>query len=189
MTCIVALKVDGGVLMGADSAGVSGWGLNVRKDPKIYEVGEFIFGFTSSFRMGQILGYKFNPPSHKENMTNFEYMVSLFVDELRTCLKEHGYSRNNNGEDQGGTFLVGYRGDIFCLQDDYQVAEIAHPYHAVGCGQDIALGSLWSTEYVEISDTERVEMALQAAETFSAGVRGPFIIKFKENPCNETINN
>lgn len=40
MTCVVALKLDDGrVLMGADSAGVSGLSLEIRSDPKIYRVG------------------------------------------------------------------------------------------------------------------------------------------------------
>ncbi len=54
MTCIAAVAHEGNVWMGADSAGVSGLALAVRRDPKIYRVGDFLFGFTSSFRMGQL---------------------------------------------------------------------------------------------------------------------------------------
>lgn len=52
MTCVVALKHDGRVYMGADSAGVGGYSLQIRNDPKIYRVKDLLFGFTTSFRMG-----------------------------------------------------------------------------------------------------------------------------------------
>ena len=59
MTIIVGLVTKAGVLMGADSAGVCGYELTIRKDKKIYQVDDFLFGYTTSFRMGQLLGYSF----------------------------------------------------------------------------------------------------------------------------------
>lgn len=52
MTCIVGIVDNGKVYMGADSLGVGGLSKRVRKDPKLFRVGEFVFGYTSSFRMG-----------------------------------------------------------------------------------------------------------------------------------------
>ena len=43
MTCIAAVAHEGNVWMGADSAGVAGLALAVRRDPKIYRVGDFLF--------------------------------------------------------------------------------------------------------------------------------------------------
>lgn len=56
-------------------------------------------------------------------------------------------------------------------------------YDAVGCGQDIALGSLYATKKLDdFSDPEAaVETALEAAEGYSAGVRRPFKILFLEH--------
>lgn len=179
MTCIVAISDGNTVWMGADSAGSNGYTLQIRKDPKIYEVGEFLFGFTSSFRMGQILGHKFNPPSHPEEMSNYGYMVGLFIDALRGTLKDLGYARNISGEDHGGVFLVGYRGDIFRIESDYQVAQSIHSYNSVGCGEDIAFGALYALNNIEIKPSKKLKLALSAAESFSAGVRGPFSIVFK----------
>ena len=62
MTCIVGLEHKGKVYIGGDSAGVAGYSLSVRADQKVFINGNFIFGFTSSFRMGQILRFGFNPP-------------------------------------------------------------------------------------------------------------------------------
>lgn len=45
---------------------------------------------------------------------------------------------------------------------------------AVGCGDQIARGALYGTQMQP--PKERIRIALEAAERFSAGVRGPFII-------------
>lgn len=174
MTCIVAVAKNGNVWMGADSAGVGGLSLRMRNDPKIYRVGKFLFGFTSSFRMGQLLGYKFNPPE-QVSMSVEQYMATVFIDELRKTLKDGGFSKTDNGVESGGTFLVGYRGRIFKVYDDFQVAEAIEPYDACGCGEDIAFGALFASR--DMSPGDRVHLALEAAERFSAGVRSPFICR------------
>ena len=175
MTCIVAIAEAGNIWMGADSAGVVGYSLSARRDPKIYRVGDFLFGFTSSFRMGQLLGYKFSPPQHHREWDVERYMVTVFVDELRSTLKSGGYARTHDGEEEAGQFLVGYQGRIFRIDSDYQVGENIEPYNAVGCGAALALGALHATRGK--TPDERISAALEAAEAFNAGVRRPFIIK------------
>lgn len=173
MSCIVAIIEDGSVVMGADSAGVAGLFVSVRKDPKIFRVGEFLIGYTSSFRMGQILGYSLVPPEHPADMDTARYMATLFVDAVRAALSAGGFARKENETEAGGEFLIGYRGRIFHIHDDYQVGEAVLPYDAVGCGSEIALGSMYSTVgYAE----HRVRKALEAAQEFSGGVRAPFLI-------------
>ena len=60
MTCIVGLVDNGKIYMGGDSAGVSNLDIRIRADQKVFKTGEFIMGFTSSFRMGDLLKYDFN---------------------------------------------------------------------------------------------------------------------------------
>lgn len=177
MTCIVALKADGTVYMGADSAGVAGTSLTQRADPKIYSVGTMVIGFTSSFRMGQLLGYKLKVPDHDPRMPAEKYMATEFIDACRTCLKEGGFAEKEKEAELGGTFLVAYKGRIFRIASDYQVGESVHPFESVGCGFDLALGALFATQDSALTPIERVTMALRAAETFSAGVRSPFIVE------------
>ena len=62
MTCIAAITEKGKVYMGGDSAGVSGYDITIRADEKVFKNGQCVFGFTSSFRMGQLLCYKFKVP-------------------------------------------------------------------------------------------------------------------------------
>jgi hypothetical protein len=176
VTCIVAIAEGGNVWMGADSAGVAGLALSVRRDPKIYRVGDFLFGFTSSFRMGQLLGYKFTPPQHHSEWDIERYMITVFIDALRDTLKAGGYASTDNGAEVAGEFLVGYRGRIFRVCSDYQVGENVEQFDSVGCGAETALGALYATKGGKPID--RLACALEAAEAFSAGVRRPFLVEF-----------
>ena len=175
MTCIVGLIDGRRVWMGGDSAGVSGMDITVRADPKVFHNGDFLIGFTSSFRMGQLLAFRLHPPKRPEGMDVFRYMVTDFVDEVRNCLKEGGYAQRNNEAEQGGSFLVAYQGRLFSIQSDYQVCETNRGFHAIGCGADYALGSLASTAGQPAE--QRVRRSLECAELLNGGVRAPFRIE------------
>ncbi len=175
MTCIVALKHEGRIYMGADSAGVGGLSLRVRSDPKIYQVGEFLIGFTSSFRMGQLLGHKLSVTKQHPETEDYTFMCTTFIEAVRSTLKDGGYAYKKDEQELAGTFICGYKGNLYQIESDYQVGTFAVDYTACGCGEDIALGSLFSTEGDHPED--RIRTALSAAEMFSAGVRAPFLIK------------
>lgn len=174
MTCIVGLVDKGAVYIGGDSAGVAGYSLSVRADAKVWASGGMVFGFTSSFRMGQLLRYKLSPPARLVDQGTDEYLAGPWIDAVRDCLKAGGYASTDDGQEVGGQFLVGYEGRLFEISSDYQVGEPIDPYAAVGCGHDLAKGSLFSTEG---DPTDRVLLALEAAERFSAGVRAPFVVE------------
>jgi ATP-dependent protease HslVU (ClpYQ) peptidase subunit len=184
MTCIVGLidKKTKTVYIGGDSAGVGGFHIRSRKDPKVFIRGPFIMGFTSSFRMGQILmaDERFKVRVQRETETDYEYMVSAFVPSIQDLFDKGGYLEEKNKTKTGGTFLVGYKGNLYCIEDDFQVAEHHDDFNACGCGEYYALGSLFSTKKTKLTPAERVYDALESAEYFSAGVRRPFnILKSK----------
>jgi hypothetical protein len=173
MTCIVGLVHSGAVWMGADSAGVDGrLGMVLRKDPKVFINGPFLMGFTTSFRMGQLLAHSLNAPKRHPDQDVYSFMVKDFVNAVRDCLKSGGFATVSNGVETGGTFLVGYEGRLFRIEGDFQVGEPARDYDACGCGEDLALGSLFAT--TELPPKQRVTHALMAAAAFSAGVSAPF---------------
>lgn len=171
MTAIAGLIHNGRVHLGADSAGVAGWSLTVRADEKIFSSGPYVMGFTDSFRMGQLLRYSLTPPPPEDDLHRF--MATAFVDAVRECLKGGGWASRYNEQEQGGLFLVGVRGRLFHVGSDYQVGEAADGFAAVGCGFELCLGALHATRY-DPSPRQRLRAALEAAERFNAGVRGPF---------------
>ncbi|QJE74527.1 hypothetical protein HHL28_16940 [Aerophototrophica crusticola] len=175
MTCIVGLVDNGTVWLGGDSAGVAGLDISLRSDPKVFRNGNFLIGFTSSFRMGQLLRFRLAPPPRRPDQDLFRYMVCDFVEAVRVCLKDGGFAHRSNDVETGGFFLVGTEGRLFSIQDDYQVSEFNRGYHAIGCGAAYAMGSLYTTKG---EDPEgRVRKALETAEHFSGGVRAPFRIE------------
>jgi ATP-dependent protease HslVU (ClpYQ) peptidase subunit len=177
VTCVVALKDAGAVWMGADSAGASGHFHATRADPKIYRVGTMVIGFTSSFRMGQLLGHRLVLPTHHPDIPVERWMSTEFIDAVRECLKAGGWAEKDKDKEAGGHFLAVYRGRIFELWDDYQVAERVEPYNAVGSGFDLPLGSLYTSEGLIAEPRDRVLKALEAASRFCTTVRAPFLIE------------
>lgn len=178
MTAIAGLIHKGKVYIGGDAAGVEAYSLQRRKDPKVFVVRDFVIGYTSSFRMGQLLRFHLNPAKPTEKQDPFEYMVCSFVPAVRTTLKDNGYLRVDSNVETGGTFMVGWRGELYCIYSDLQVAQVQEPYAACGCGEGSVLGSLHATTTIRsaIAPKRRIELALQAAEAFSAAVRGPFTV-------------
>lgn len=173
MTCIVGIRDKGTVIIGGDSAGVSGYSIAVRADRKVFSNGPYVMGFTTSFRMGQLLHRAFDPPAPPRGNPE-GFMVTTFVDAVRNCLKEGGYAEKSNEVESGGTFLVGVRGHLFEIGHDYQVGVPADGYTAIGCGDDLALGAFYATRASDLSAVERCTAALRSAEHHSAGVVGPF---------------
>lgn len=176
MTCIVGLLSGNDIYMGGDSAGVAGYELRLRRDEKVFLKKGMIFGFTSSFRMGQLLRYKLNIPEYYPQVDLYEYMVDSFTDAVRKCFKDGGYMAIDKCVEEGGHFLVGFQKRLFHINGDLQVAESAYPFMSVGCGEEYALGSLSTSGSVDIEPIERVRKALEVSEQFSVGVRAPFTI-------------
>jgi hypothetical protein len=163
--------------MGGDSAGVEeeGLSIDIGKDKKVFIKGSFIIGFTTSFRMGQLLQYSLEVPEKIGRMSDERYMNTVFVDCVRSCFRVGGFLTSENGSEVGGNFLVGYNKRVYEIEPDFHVRIPSNGYYACGCGRDLCLGSLFSTKGKRPQD--RIKMALNAAARFSAGVRGPFTIK------------
>ncbi len=144
----------------------------------MFKNGEAVFGFTGSFRMGQLLRHNLKLPDISVSLDTWAY--TTFVDALREVLKAGGFaSVSNNVESIEGNFLLGLRGRLFKVECDFQVGECNESWMAVGSGDEVALGSLWTSGQnpALLGDPEaRLRLALQSAENYCTGVRGPFQI-------------
>jgi ATP-dependent protease HslVU (ClpYQ) peptidase subunit len=175
MTCIVACVENGAVHMAADS-GASAWGYTdcqVRRDPKVFKLGEAVIGFTSSWRMGQILRYDFKLPDIPEHCDLHEYMVRIFVPKLREVAKAAGGLTTKEGVEQLGRFLFGLRGRLFYVDIDFQVGEMLTDYLSVGSGAEVAHGALFATKGLPAQ--QRLTTALAAATEHCVAIREPYI--------------
>ena len=176
MTCIVGLVENNNVWLGGDSAGVSGYALTQRSDTKVFKKDDFIFGFTSSFRMGQLIRYKLKIPEITKKQTVEDYLHTTFIDAIIECFTSNKYATIHNNGVSGGIFLFGFKDKLYFVDNDFHIGESIHNFDAVGCGKDLALGCLHGIVATQMSPELQIEKALSAAETFSAGVRKPFTI-------------
>ena len=180
MTCIVGYSLKGKVYIGGDSASVNvnTYGLTVRRDPKVFQNGVCIMGFTTSWRMGDLLRHALVVPERHPDEDIDKWMRTTFINAVRDCLKSGGYAEKEKEKEAGGSFLVGYAGRLFAVYDDYQVEESVDPYNAVGCGSDYAKGAMAAMIQLEsVGDPEQmIRVALGIVERNCAGVRAPFTV-------------
>ena len=188
MTCIVGFidKKKNKVVMGADSVGIAGLEVTLRKDKKVFKNGDFVIGGTSSFRMIQLLRFSFRPPEiHDKEI--YEYMCTDFINAVRKCFEEGGcLQKFSDGDEKGGVFLVAYKDRLFKIDNDFQVAEASQGFDACGCGEAYALGSIYSTSKTN-AETIVID-ALRCAENFSGGVRSPFVIYCTQKKLTITLD-
>jgi hypothetical protein len=175
MTCIVAATNGTKVFMAADSCAVDETSISSRKTPKIFIKGSFLLGYCQSFRLGQIAQYAFDPPALPTIKLTDDvltgYMVKNFVPALKKCLEENNFPYHDDDKDDW-EIIIGIKGRIFVVENDWQVGLDIHNYWASGAGAHIALGALFACEDME--PNARLMVALNAAKEFSPFVREPF---------------
>jgi ATP-dependent protease HslVU (ClpYQ) peptidase subunit len=186
MTCIVGLEHNGEVWMGGDAASVSGSSIVTYRDPKVFHLKspntkyDFLIGYTSSFRMGQIIKHSFVPPGGVSALGIEKYLATKFVDALRSLFKRKGFVPDKEeGENyEGGNFLIGHNGHLFEMNEDFHIGSPNSigddTFYAVGSGSEVALGALSVTRGAEPKN--RCHWALTASAEFCSAVRPPFTV-------------
>jgi hypothetical protein len=151
---------------------VQGTGWNhkvVHTTPKVFSKCGVIFGYTTSYRFGQVLEHNLqNPVVPHEEDEIYRWLITVLIPDVRAVLKENGYEK-------GGNCLIGVKNQLWELQDDFSVLRSVAGYSAVGSGYEYALGSLFSSHAgVKPRNEEDVHVllrrAIQAAGTFSPSV-------------------
>lgn len=179
MTAIVGVAEPGkGVVLGADSLGSDGWSEAHVKSPKLYRPRPWLaFGFTTSWRFGQILGHKLQlPTAMTKGADPLDWLVSAFVPLAQKVLGEHGWQRKKDERAEGGTAVVAIGDRAFTLQDDYSVIEHASGIETAGSGYLVArvAGELQRELEPALHAADVAATALRYAELHARGVRGPF---------------
>lgn len=168
MTAVAGLVHGARVYMGADSISVDEYRVvHQTGRPKVFRRGSFLFGYTTSFRFGQLLEHALELPEHSPEQSVHAYFVLKLAPTIKALLKENGF-------EGGGEALIGYKGLLYSLQIDFSML-LVKGYTAIGAGNEPALGSLHTTRR-ETDPRKRIKKALEAAEAHHASVRRPFVI-------------
>lgn len=176
MTGIVGMVADGAVWLAGDRAAVtdSHYFATVT-EPKVFRNGDYVMGFTSSFRMGQILQYRLTPPEPPSDPAELHrFMTTTFADAVRAALKDAGWLKVEHHREASGCYLVGVRGRLFAADDDFNFLSREDGFDACGSGVSVALGALFATALAGLEPADRLRRALAAAQRYTATVREPF---------------
>lgn len=173
MTCIVGIVEEEKAYIGADSCAWDGLVRRASQLEKVFRNGRFVIGYTSSFRMGQLLQYRLQVQA-QNGEGDLEYMVCQFAEAVRSCLKDYGYARVDSNEESGGAFLVAYKGKLYQVASDFQVNFYRDGLAVVGSGTAFAYGALFALRHLK--PRARIERALEAAAYCNPYVMPPFTI-------------
>lgn len=179
--------------MGCDSLSSDETMRMVYKNQKISIVGnhnsEVMIGYTSSWRMGQLLHYSLELPERVVGQDDdMRWLVNDFVDAVRELFVEKGFGLKDPDTTQelGGTWLLAYKNRLYYVYDDFHIGEPLEEYAAVGSGASYALGALnalVSSGHAEHMAPEDVVLAaLEAAQYHGVGIEKPFSVFKEGNP-------
>lgn len=137
MTCIVGVEVEGKVVLAGDVLGSNGFNKNNYSQPKVFKHNNMIFGYTSTFRFGQVIQHHLDdlyPPETTDISECFKWGVKVFVPKVNKVLKET--------ETEKGTMLFGFNGLLWTLQNDSSILHSQSGFASVGSGMYHAAGAL-----------------------------------------------
>jgi ATP-dependent protease HslVU (ClpYQ) peptidase subunit len=188
MTCIIGILDNNDIYMGGDSIVSSGTDLFLTNEDKVFIKDKFIFGFSHSIKIAQVLQYSFIPPKHDPNMSDVQYMASVFVDNMIDCFVNKGVIKTCEGEVGCDVFelIVGYHKNLYKIcPPNFTILTTKTKFMATGCGEAYAVGALdimFDDEYEDdFNSEEKIIRALETAEKYSL-IKPPFkILKLHGN--------
>lgn len=177
MTSVVAMLQDGIAYLGADSLLVnipsqyhSNVQQTVKRESKIFKKDGILFGANGDVHMAQLLRYKFSIPTYTQGRDKMDYLVASFVADLQTFLEKEHYP----SDDLGGGILMIFGDEIFTISANFAVNNTADPYDAIGKTELVAIGSLYTTQQLNLSPKERILLSMRATERHTCAVAPPY---------------
>ena len=160
MTVILGAVDKNKIYMGCDSQVTWGNSKGIVKGLKVFKKKNMIFGVCGSPRIIQLLNFSLNIPEHPKKFTDYAYMGSVFIDAVRDCLKDGGFSKIDNNTETGGNFLVGYNGKIYDIDYNYSITYFDTDYAAIGSGEEIAVGAFCAYRNMGLGLKEAIEKSI-----------------------------
>ncbi|GCJ80999.1 hypothetical protein [Escherichia phage BF17] len=167
MTCIIAHTNGVSSFIAGDKLGSNGFTKTVQTEPKVFEK-EFIklhddgltrtkevmaLGYTTSFRMGQLLNYNLNLPEQDASQTFSQYLVLKVIPIIRQMFKEEWGARDASQDVGGGQFIILHNHTIYEVQEDFSVLQPKTRITAVGSGTYHAIAAMQA--YIEVENESK----------------------------------
>lgn len=169
MTICIAYKdrENNKVICATDSCTTIGDNINLVKSLKMYEKNGIVF-LTSGkvgFNQTLMINFDYSLPETYDNIDNV--VKSDFKTKLKEFCKENDLLDENNMLPNNLLLIICNK--IYLVCSSFTIVESQHDYMAIGCGTDIALGSLYALENEDRPIKEKIEIAINACNEFSCG--------------------
>jgi ATP-dependent protease HslVU (ClpYQ) peptidase subunit len=169
MTAIVGISKNNVIYIGADRGASDGDSIISMSRPKIHINGEWIFGYSGSVGVGQLIEFIKLPTIDKDS-DPYEIIRMDIVSKIKELVDDLGV----NGEEHYAEFLIGTQGRLFELSTmDWGVLEVEET--SIGSGASICLGSLY-TSASKTDPAKRIQVAIESAIHYSPTCQHPIDI-------------
>ncbi|EHU8781235.1 hypothetical protein N0S44_000473 [Escherichia coli] len=171
MTCIIAHTDGVTSFIAGDKMGSDGFTKSIQTEPKVFEK-EFVkisgddgltrtkdvmtIGFTTSFRMGQLLTYNLNLPDQNSNETFLQYLVLKVIPLIRQMFKDEWGARDTTQDVGGGQFIILHNHTIYEIQEDFSVLQSKSRVASVGSGTYHAIAAMQA--YIDLEKETNVQL-------------------------------
>lgn len=174
MTVVLAETEGRSIIFAADSAGAKGDEIYTIGLPKVFALGPYLFGYTGSYRIGQILRHYVELPDPPEIHPE-RFLVREAVPILRQAVNDQGAALHGPGFlGEKTAILVAFHGRIWCIGTDLTVLPETS-YAAIGSGRLRAYGALHALNAAGVEPArKRLELTLAATAEYTANVRPPW---------------
>jgi len=130
MTCIVGVEFGDKAVIAGDFLGSNGHTKNINMQSKVFEHSGMIFGYTSSFRFGQVLECMLDdntlyPPTNSND--TYSWLIRNFIPKLKKTLEENDCN--------AGVALICINNQIWQLHSDFSVLRNENGVSSVGSGE------------------------------------------------------
>jgi ATP-dependent protease HslVU (ClpYQ) peptidase subunit len=168
MTCCVVYKEDNKIYLAGDKQGSNGNTKRRYKHPKVFKNGKFHFGYTTSFRLGQLLEHHWEAPEKRPSQTEDTYIFVSVLNSIKRLFKEDDFDKDGNC---GGTFIMVYNNRMFVIYSDYQFVEI-DDFAAIGCGEDEAEAVLYTLDMIDnnLNPEDKLKLAIEVSSFRKCGI-------------------
>ena len=164
MTVVIMIQEEDKIYLASDMNVLNNEGdgdhLSSSSFKKIFTMGPMTIGACGSVRLLQLIKHSITySDDYDESST--EHLLWRFTEDLFALLSVRTLDRIDNLD---GELLVVVNGEAFhILIPDLSVVQIDTPYFVIGCGEDFALGSLYSTNKGRMKPKRRIEEAMAAS--------------------------
>jgi len=169
MSCIIGVVNKNKVYMACDSqyttSTVKFYSSNDYN--KVFRSGEFLIGICGSPRMISLLRFQLNVKTQLSEQSDLEYMNTTFIENVRGLFLNKGFVGSfQDGTQKGGVFLVGYRGRIYRVADDFQILSLDGNIFGVGSGSEFALPAFSALDGLAMKTKDKLRIAVLSAEKY-----------------------